>query len=278
MDAVTMQTGQGLIEDINGCDVAAGQCAFWWLGQHSFVVKLGQTVCYLDPYLTPDASRRVPPLLKPAEVTNATVILGSHDHGDHIDRPAWPAMAAASPDATFVVPELLRERIVSELKLPEQRVLGVDEALTVTVGDVSVTGVPAAHEFLDRDPATGRHPYVGFVLEGGGMRLYHAGDTCVFEGLQETLRRAPLDLAFLPINGRDARRLAAGCIGNMTYQEAADLAGAIRPGLTVPAHFEMFAMNSEDPSLFADYMAVKYPHLKVQVPRHGERTVVSRQA
>jgi hypothetical protein len=42
----------------------------------------------------------------------------------------------------------------------------------------------------------------------------------------------------------------------------------------VAAHFEMFAGNSVDPQLFADYMAVKYPRSAVVIPRHGERTVV----
>ena len=36
------------IADIDRCTPAEGQCAFWWLGQQGFVVKLGETVCYLD--------------------------------------------------------------------------------------------------------------------------------------------------------------------------------------------------------------------------------------
>ena len=127
------------------------------------------------------------------------------------------------------MPKLLREQIVGELGLPDDRVLGIDEGIVVQHEAVTVTAVPAAHEFLDEDPATGLHPYLGFIMEGNGFRLYHAGDTCLYEGMQAKLRRWPLDLALLPINGRDAKRLAANCIGNMTYQEAADLAGAIRP-------------------------------------------------
>ena len=60
----------------------------------------------------------------------------------------------------------------------------------------------------------------------------------------------------------------------MTYQEAADLAGALRPGLVVPAHFEMFESNREDPQLFADYVAAKYPRQKLLIPRHGERVIL----
>ena len=53
----------------------------------------------------------------------------------------------------------------------------------------------------------------------------------------------------------------------MTYQEAADLAGALQPKLTIPTHYDMFAMNSLDPKLFFDYMKVKYPQLKCAKPR-----------
>lgn len=269
-----MKTGKTLIDDIDSYDVSAGQCALWWLGQHGFVVKLGKAVCYLDPYLTPNPLRQVAPLLEAEQITNATLVLGSHDHDDHIDRAAWPGIAKASPGTKFVVPRLLRERIIREVKLPKERVLGLDEGSAITEEAVTVRAVPAAHELLDEDPTTGLHPYLGYIVEGNGFRLYHAGDTCIYEGMQAKLRHWPLDLAMLPINGRDAKRLAANCIGNMTYQEAADLAGAIRPGLTIPAHFEMFAANSENPQLFVDYMHVKYPHLETCIPRHGERRIV----
>jgi L-ascorbate metabolism protein UlaG (beta-lactamase superfamily) len=262
--------GPQLAREIDGARVAPGECAVWWLGQHSFVLKLGATVVCLDPFLSPLPGRQVPPLLAPADLAGAALVCGSHDHIDHIDRDVWPAIAAAAPACRFVVPELLRERLAADLRMPQARFLGLDDGTAAECAGVRISGVAAAHEFLDRDPATGRYPYLGYVLEGNGCTLYHSGDTCVYEGLQTKLRRWRFAAAFLPINGRDARRLRAGCIGNMTWQEAADLAGALAPGLTVPAHFDMFAMNSADPALFADYMAVKYPHLRVHVPRHAD--------
>jgi L-ascorbate metabolism protein UlaG (beta-lactamase superfamily) len=276
MEGAGMKTRKALIDDVDACEVPAGRCAVWWLGQQGFIVKLGKTTCYFDPYLTGDPSRRVPPLSSAADVTNAVLVLGSHDHADHIDRSAWPGIADASPRAKFVVPMLLRDKIVREIKLPGERVLGIDEGIELNVEGLVVTAIPAAHELLDEEPATGLHPYLGFIVEGNGFRLYHAGDTCIYEGMQTRLRRWKLDLALLPINGRDARRLAANCIGNMTYQEAADLAGAVQPGMTIPTHFDMFAFNSEDPQLFVDYMHVKYPHLETCIPRHGERKVMYR--
>ncbi len=272
-----MLTGKDLIEDIDACEVPAGRLAIWWLGQHSFVIKAGKQVIYVDPFLAPMARRQVAPLLVPQEVTHATVICGTHDHVDHIDREVWPALAVASPGAKFVVPDLLREGLIRDLKIPAERFIGLDDQRSVKIGDIEIWGIAAAHEFLDQDPVSGRHPHLGYVIQAGGCTIYHSGDCCVYEGLQTKLKKWPLDVVFLPINGRDAARLAAGCIGNMTYQEAADLAGALRPRLTIPAHYEMFANNSQAPEPFLEYMKVKYPHLETALPRHGERLMYRRE-
>ncbi|MEI6168011.1 MAG: MBL fold metallo-hydrolase [bacterium] len=262
---------KSLIRDIDRCRVRHGHLAFWWLGQHSFVVKTCEAVMYLDPFLALHPKRRVPPLLKPGKVTHADFIFGSHDHADHIDREVWPAMAAASPRASFVVPEILRGKVSRELGIPSRRFIGIDDGQSKRRSGVKITGIASAHELLDPDPQTGQFACLGFVIESGGCTIYHSGDCCIYEGLQTKLQRWQFDVVFLPINGRDAKRLASDCIGNMTYQEAADLAGALRPGLTVPAHFDMFKGNLEDPSLFADYMRVKYPRLNVCVPDYGVR-------
>jgi L-ascorbate 6-phosphate lactonase len=270
-----MQAGVDLIEDVDDCHLSGGMLAFWRLGQQGYIVKLGGCVLYLDPYLSPSPDRLVEPVLTPGDVTNADLVLGSHDHGDHIDRAAWPAIAEASPQATFVVPEAVRRGVVADLGLPSGRVMGMDDGRSVEIAGVRVTGVAAAHEFLDQDPATGAFPYLGYVIEANGCVLYHAGDGCIYEGLATRLQRMPrLDVAFLPINGRDATRYRANCIGNMTYQEAVDLAGALRPRLTVPGHYDMFASNSGDPAVFADYLDAKYPELGQWHGTHGERAVV----
>ena len=270
-----MNKGQSLIRDIERCRVKRGHLASWWLGQHSFVVKTSGAVLYLDPFLAPHPKRRVLPLLKPEEVTNADYIFGSHDHADHIDREAWPAMAVASPGAIFVVPEILRKRLIRELGIAANRFLGADDGKTVKKNGLRVTGIAAAHELLEPDPRTGQFACLGFIIESGGCTVYHSGDCCIYEGLQTKLKHWKFDVAFLPINGRDARRLSSGCIGNMTYQEAADLSGALKPRLTIPAHFDMFSGNMEDPALFEDYMRVKYPRLKVLVPNYGMRIMRS---
>lgn len=271
-----MPKGRHLIDEIDATQLAAGELAFWWLGQHSFILKLGRCVLYQDPFLSKFEGRTVPPLMEPADITNADFITGSHDHGDHIDRGIWPDLAVASSQARFVVPRLVLDLgLAADLSVSPTRFIGLDEKIEFNEGGLRIAAIPAAHERLDTDPASGLHPYLGFIIEANGCRIYHAGDTCRYEGLETRLKAAgPLDVMFLPINGRDATRLAAGCIGNMTFQEAVDLAGEVAPRLAVPAHFEMFAMNSEDPRRFTEYMRVKYPKQRALIPTHGRRVIL----
>ena len=78
----------------------------------------------------------------------------------------------------------------------------------------------------------------------------------------------------LPINGRDAWRYAHGCIGCMTWQEAADLAGWVGTSYVVPAHYDMFEGNTADPVAFCDYVHVKYPLLKSRILQPGEIVIL----
>ncbi len=267
-----MLTGKTLLDDINNTVLPRGGAAFWWLGQLSYVVKVADTVLYFDPYLAPNPRRRVPPLLNPEEVANADWVFCSHDHGDHLDTVAIPGIAAASRSARFVCSKVASQRM-DELSVPRERIVALDEGLVHEQGGVRISAIAAAHEFLDRDDKLG-YPYLSFIVEVDGVTILHTGDTVRYDGMVAKLAKWSFDVAFMPINGRDAVRFASGTIGNMTYQEAVDLAGDLRPRLTVPGHYEMFEHNSEDPQLFADYMTVKFPALGFWIGGHGEAVVL----
>lgn len=266
-----MKTGQELIREISETGPAHGNAVFWWLGQHSYIVRTEKRTIYLDPYLSENSSRMVAPPLRPEQVVNADIVTGSHDHIDHIDRNALPAMMKSSPECRLIVPKITVESLKDSIDV--SRITGLDDGEVYESDGLKITALKAAHEFFDRDDAMG-YPYLGFVIETDGVTIYHSGDTCMYDGLAATLQKWNLTAAFLPINGRDAVRLRANCIGNMTYQEAVDLAGSIRPGLSIPGHYGMFSSNTVDPALFVDYMNVKYPDLKCALPRLGEPVVI----
>jgi L-ascorbate 6-phosphate lactonase len=270
-----MKTGSELIRDINSSRTENSSLAFWWLGQLSFTVKLGDLNIYFDPFLSDLPGRNFPSLLKPEEIVDADLIFGSHDHNDHIDRAVWHQLSLSSPKAKFVIPRALEDSLSYDLEIPHERFISLNDGMSVVDQGIKITGLAAAHEFLDQDPVTGLYPHLGYIVEGNGCVIYHSGDTCIYEGLYSKLKKwKKIDVMFIPINGRDAKRYKDNCIGNMTYQEAVDLAGSIKPGLVVPSHYEMISSNSENPQLFADYLEVKYPGVNYWIGEHGEMVTV----
>ena len=261
-------TARALFDDVADSRDAA---AFWWLGQHTFIVRLGGTVLLIDPFLTEMEERNVPPLFSPADAAGIVdLVLCTHDHLDHIDPGAIPGLASET-NAHFVAPAAHADRMHS-LGVPKPRLSLLNDGESIEVSGVRIHAVKSAHEFFDETPE-GLYPFLGYVVKGSGKAFYHSGDTVWWEGLQARLKRWKLDAAMVPINGRDAKRLAMDIIGNMTYQEAADLVGGLDVALTVPAHYDMFDANSEDPQLLVDYMQIKYPGRKVWVGGYAEKVV-----
>src|SRR5258708_2428638 len=85
-----MVTGTTLFKSVKDCRATA---AFWWLGQASFIVKFGETTLLIDPFLMPMDERRVPPLFRAEDAAGIVdVVLCTHDHIDHIDPVAIPAL------------------------------------------------------------------------------------------------------------------------------------------------------------------------------------------
>jgi len=265
------ESSEALMRDIREYNAQTGHLAFWWLGQLGYIVKTKSVTLCFDPFLRPGHKRTVPPPMKPEELIGMDYIFGSHDHSDHIDRTAWPGIAEASPGTRFVVPEKFVEPLNQSLGISIDRFVGLDEGKTFDdhAKNFHIRAIASAHEFLAPDPVTGLHDSLGYIVDADGLRIYHSGDTCKYEGLETKLIASrPIDLMYIPINGRDAVRYRMNCIGNMSFAEAVDLAGMVAPGLVVPGHYEMFTYNSEDPNKFMDYLAAKYPGQKAWIGEH----------
>jgi L-ascorbate 6-phosphate lactonase len=256
--------GKALFNEV----VGSHGSGFWWLGQHSFIVKLGETILLIDPFLGEVEGRNVPPLFAPEDAASVQLVCCTHDHLDHICPTAVRGLAKAT-SATFVAPQACKQRM-QELGVPESRLVLLNDGEDAIIHNVKVNAVKASHEFFDETPE-GFFPYLGYVLEGAGKTLYHAGDSVWWEGLQGRLAKWSYDVAFVPINGRDAKRYKEGIIGNFTYQEAADLLGGLEVALSVPDHYDMFDSNLGDPQAFTAYVNVKYPGRRVWVGQPTER-------
>lgn len=248
----------GLIGRIDALEIGERSLAFWGLGQVGVAIKAPTGVVYVDPYLTDSDGeggslpRAFPPPLGPHEVANASAVLLTHDHIDHTDPETLLPLSEASPDARFVAPFTSRDTLV-DAGLAGDRIVVPEVGEPVEMVGARITAVPSAHTELEHDPDRG-YPYLGYLLEWNGVSVYHAGDTVVYDGLIETLSAWDIDVAFVPINGRDYFRTSRGIIGNTDFRETAELAEILDVGLIVPTHYDLIEGNRADPGHFVSHL------------------------
>ena len=142
----------------------------------------------------------------------------------------------------------------------------------IDVGGLSVDVVPALHgvtmedAYGDGSAVDGRPRFVGYVL-GPRRGSITRGDTIVTEELTSALAPLRVDVALLPINGRDPAREARGIVGNMDAAEAVELALDIRATRLVPYHWDGYSGNTVAPGTVVDAAAAR---LHVVVPARFE--------
>ena len=236
-----------------------------WLGQSSFELRFPGAALLVDPFLSPHPDRLVPP--PDRTFSDLDGVLITHEHWDHLDVNACRELAQASPAATFVVPE----PVVDQVGIGRERIVGMEPGQAVPVGDVTVNAVPACHALHVEDGYSADPRFLGYVVDSGGTRVYHAGDTIAFGGLAERLRQLRVDIALLPINGRRPEREAKDIVGNLEPEEAVELAAAAGARVAVPMHHDMFAANLGDPGRFAAHAASAHPELTVLLPGRYQR-------
>lgn len=250
--------------------IALGQAGVALVGRHDCVL--------IDPFLSPRPDRVVDAPVDPGDLIGITAVLATHEHGDHLDLPAWTRIAAASPGARFVVPEPLRPLAI-DAGVPDDRVTGARLGSPLRVGDAHVTPVPARHAVRMTDGYSlgddgGRAArFLGYVVEIDGIRVYHAGDTLPDDRIVRAVAELRPDVALLPINGRDSGREARGIVGNLTPDEAARLACEVSATLAIPIHFDVIHGNLGRPEAFLDAMRAHHPTGAVRVLANGTRLV-----
>ena len=248
-----------LISEINESQVKPGSLRIWWIGQEGFVIKSASLVIYIDPYLStyaervtkgrPDEHVRIKPApMQPQDISHADIVFCTHDHADHIDPESIPVIAATSARAQFVVPQCARETMLG-FGIDGKRIHTMKGDDDLRLREINVHAIPAKHEEFDEHPEKG-HPYLSYVISINGVNILHAGDTIRYHGQAERLRQYRIDLAFLPINGRDDFRHGLDFAGNFDCEEAVRFARDINAGLTIPMHYDMFKINTADISEF----------------------------
>jgi L-ascorbate 6-phosphate lactonase len=241
-----------LAQTIAETRVPDGEVMAWWLGGAGFVFKTpAGTQIYVDPYFSNCVAaifgiERAFPAPISAEAARPDLLIATHWHEDHLD-PAGVPIVARSSQARFLAPPSCVARMLGWL-VPRERVTAIGVGQAHTFRDVTITAVAARH--VAGVPGWEADDAIGLLLDFGGLRVYHSGDTEYDLRLRALAydKAHPIDVCMLPING-------AG--GNMNAHEAALLAWQLGAGTLVPMHHVLWKDFSGgeqatlDPQLFA---------------------------
>ena len=231
----------------------AGRTHIFATGQAGFIIKTAEgKLIAIDLYLSDCVERleghmgykRMCPKVLGAGELEFDAVVCTHPHWDHFDVDAVPQMMANGRTRLYCSVDC--EKLVKQTALEYFS----DNITYVRPGDV-VDEDGFALQFVNCDHGTGAPDAVGVVLHADGKRIYEAGDTCL---------RLPLSVLIAPING---------AYGNMDAEACTELAKALKPGMTIPCHYGMFASHGGDPGKFFELM--KEAGLPMLIMTPGEK-------
>lgn len=162
----------------------------------------------------------------------------THNHYDHLDA---PSVLALRRDLPVFTPEGLgawfRKRGFTQVTdLPWWQ--------RATLGPLTITCVPARHWSRRRTADVNRSHWCGFVIEGGGKTVYHAGDSAAFSGFAMIAERFPhIDLALLPIGAYAPAWFMEQ--QHMNPEQALDAFATLGARAMVPMHWGTVQLTDE---------------------------------
>ena len=184
---------------------------------------------FSEPGTYEGLTKTTAPRLSPEEVGAVDVVLLSHDqHSDNLD----PAGRAFLPRAGRVLTTVAgAERLGGNAE-------GLEPWSSATVGDVTVTAVPALHGPPGAEPVTG--PVIGFVLKSDGEdTVYVSGDNASVHIVSEIVERlAPIDVAVLFVGAVQIPARFEGAYLTLSSERAAIATELLGARAVVPVHFE----------------------------------------
>ncbi len=242
------------MKSILNAPLADDQAGLWFLGQSGYIFRTNTVTVVIDPYLSdsvreiaPEFGRLYPPPLASADL-QADIYVITHDHLDHLDPPTLLGYRHTE-QTTFVAPRLACKKLAA-LGIPPANIVRVDSGESVNLRGVQITGIyalPSEVEVIDT---------TGYLIQfANGRSVYHTSDTEFCELLVKCAPQA--EVLLVCINGKD---------GNMGAQSAARLAKAVAPRVAAsPNHYDLFALNAENPQVFAYFVGQECPEVPVKI-------------
>jgi len=209
------------------------------LGQAGYLVESDGLRIAIDPYLSDSCgvadarfSRLFPPPIAPADL-EVDIMIITHNHTDHLD-PETIGPYRHKATTRFVAPRLTASALAAT-GVPEGNISVVDHAGTLSLPGVTITGVFALGTSPDSVDTC------GYLLAfPTGQTLYTCSDTSWCDLLAQCAPKA-VDVLLVCINGH---------FGNLNVDQALLLTKAVQPRIVVPNHYDVMALNSENPETF----------------------------
>lgn len=225
-----------------------GDVMVTFVGHSTFLIQTAESNVVIDPVYAERASpvsfagpRRVrPPGVRFEDLPPISLVLLSHNHFDHCDLGTLERLARRFQPAAVTPPgngRLLQEagfRDIEELDWWQKS----------SAAPLQVTVTPAQH-FSARSPFDrNRALWGGFLIEAGGRRIFHAGDSGYGSHFREIgARLGPIDLALLPIGAYEPRWFMKDVHVNPAEAVQAHLDLGARESIAM--HFGTFQLTPE---------------------------------
>lgn len=228
-------------------DVGPGEMGVMFLGHSSFLLQMEGANVLIDPVFATRLivlRRQKRPGIKLQDLPPIDIVLLTHAHMDHLNRPTLRQVARATRRITgrgpiAIVPAGV-EDLVRDLGFREVRSMkwwGETQAV-----GLDITFTPAKHWGARLFADTHRH-FGGYVIaDAAGHRIYHSGDTAYFDGFKEIGDRLHPQVALLPIGAYfpDTYRSV-----HTSPEEGLQAFVDVGAELMIPMHFGTFRLGRE---------------------------------
>ncbi|WP_458188257.1 MBL fold metallo-hydrolase [Haladaptatus sp. NG-WS-4] len=259
-------------------DATPAGVSIWYLGCNGFVLKGNEgTTLFIDPYLgtgdPPRTVRMVPVPFDPADVTEATAVLATHEHTDHVHGPSQ-APILESTSATFYAPDDSLDVVREDEAWAEDWNVSEDQFTEVTEGDSFEVGEFSVHVEPAHDPDS-THP-VSYVIQHDAGTFFHGGDTKPGDELEAIGERYDIDLGVLAFGsvGQIPDKQTREPKHTKWYSDENEIvaaANALQLDRLFPSHWDMWKGLTADPTaLYEHVRSYDYP-VAFEIGEIGDR-------